>query len=83
VFGIVVARGCVNVTALLAVLWAEETIPAIAKAMFEQMGQHVADLNTKIAALEKQLLEQHKANAVSTRLAAIPASGQSPRSPWR
>src|ERR1700731_5150930 len=40
-FGIVVARGCANVTALLAVLSAEEAIPAIAKAMFEQMGQHV------------------------------------------
>ena len=74
-FGIVAAKGCANVTALLAVLAAEEAIPAIAKAMFEQMGQHVVDLNAKIEALEKQLLEQHNANAVSTRLAAIPGVG--------
>ena len=74
-FGIVTAKGCANVSALLAVLSAEEAISAIAKAMFEQMGQHFADLNAKIEALEKQLLEQHKANAVSKLLAAIPGVG--------
>jgi transposase len=74
-FGIVAAKGCANVTALLAVLSAEEAIPAIAKAMFEQMGQHVTDLDAKIDALERQLLEQHKANAVSKLLAAIPGVG--------
>ena len=74
-FGIVAAKGCANVTALLAVLSAEEMIPAIAKAMFEQMGRHVTDLEAKIDALERQLLEQHKANAVSARLAAIPGVG--------
>jgi len=74
-FGIVAAKGCANVTALLAVLSAEEMIPAIAKAMFEQMGRHVTDLEAKIDELERQLLEQHKANAVSARLAAIPGVG--------
>jgi transposase len=74
-FGIVAAKGCANVTALLAVLSAEEAVPAIAKAMFEQMGQHVTDLGAKIEVLEKQLLEQHKANAVSKLLAAIPGVG--------
>jgi transposase len=74
-FGIVAAKGCANVTALLAVLSAEEAIPEVAKAMFEQMGQHVADLDAKIQELEKQLLEQHKANAVSKLLAAIPGVG--------
>jgi transposase len=74
-FGIIAAKGCANITALLAVLSAEETVPATAKAMFEQMSQHVADLDAKIEVLEKQLHEQHKANAVSKRLAAIPGVG--------
>jgi transposase len=74
-FGIVAAKGCANVTALLAVLSADNAIPAIAKAMFEQMGQHVAALDAKIEVLEKQLLEQHKANAVSKLLGAIPGVG--------
>ncbi|OYV88820.1 MAG: IS110 family transposase, partial [Acidiphilium sp. 37-60-79] len=58
-FGIVAAKGCANVTALLAVLSTEEAIPAIAKAMFKQMGQHITDLT----------------NAVSRLLAAIPGVG--------
>ncbi|WP_288049277.1 IS110 family transposase [Acidiphilium sp.] len=74
-FGIVAAKGCANITALLAVLSAEEAIPEIAKSMFKQMGDHVTDLDVKIHALEKQLLEQHKANAVSKLLAAIPGVG--------
>jgi len=74
-FGIIAAQGCANVAALLAALSSEDTIPAVAKGMFEQMGQHVADLDAKIDALEKQLLEQHKTNAVSKLLAAIPGVG--------
>jgi transposase len=74
-FGIVAAKGCTNVPALLGALSGEEAIPAIAKAMFEQMGQHVADLDAKIDVLERQLLEQHKVNAVSKLLAAIPGVG--------
>ncbi len=74
-FGIIAAKGCANVNALLAILLAEEAVSAIAIAMFEQMGQHVADLDAKVDVLEKQLLEQHKANAVNKRLAAIPSVG--------
>ena len=74
-FGIVAAKGCAKVEGLLAVLHADAEIPSIAKTMFEQMGQHVADLDIKIDALDKRLLEQHKANPVSKLLAAIPGVG--------
>ena len=74
-FGIVAAKGCANVTALLTLLSAEAAIPAMAKAMFEQMGQRITDLDAKIEVLEKHLLEQHKDNAVSRLLAAIPGVG--------
>ena len=50
-FGVVAAKGCASVTPLLAVVSAEEAIPAVAKAMFEQ-GQHIADLDLKINVLE-------------------------------
>jgi transposase len=74
-FGIVAAKGCAKVAALLAVLSADEAIPAVAKVMFEQMGQHVVDFDAKIEALDRQLLELHKARPVSQRLAAIPGVG--------
>ncbi len=77
-----VSQGCTNVTALLAVLSTDEAVPATAKVMFEQMGQHVADLDVKINALEKQLLEQHKANPVSSFSRPFLGSGQLPLPPW-
>ena len=43
--------------------------------MFGEMGQHVADLDDKIEALDRRLLDQHKVNPVSQRLAAIPGVG--------
>ena len=37
--------------------------------------RHITDLDAKISELERQLIEQHKANPVSKLLAAIPGVG--------
>ena len=74
-FGIVVAKGERNVAMLLAMLGEDADIPAIAREMFAEIGRHIADLTGKIAALDRQLLEQHKANPVSRLLAEIPGVG--------
>jgi transposase len=74
-FGAVVAKGGNNVSALLAVLAADATIPVAAQAMFAQMGQHIADFDVKLEALDRQLMERHKANPVSRLLAEIPGVG--------
>lgn len=74
-FGIIAAKGCSNVAALLVVLADDKAIPAVAKAMFDQMGTHIADLNSKIEVLDQQLLELHKVSPASQRLAAIPGVG--------
>ena len=74
-FGIVAAKGCSDVSALFAALENDPTIPAVAQHMFAQMGQHIVDLDVKIKALNQKLVEQHKTNPVSQRLAAIPGIG--------
>ena len=74
-FGIVAAKGEAHIGALLAGLAADMAIPERAKATFEQMGRHIADLDAKIDATERELLALHKANPVSQRLAAIPGVG--------
>ena len=74
-FGVIAAKGSNNVEILLSTLSDHPVIPGMAKAMFEQMGGHVADLDIKIQAIDRQLLEQHKANETSQRLAAIPGIG--------
>jgi transposase len=74
-FGIVAAKGERNVAASLADLAADTAIPTVARTMLAEMGRHVADLDGKIEALDRQLLEQHKTNAVSRLLAEIPGVG--------
>ena len=74
-FGVIAAKGTAHIEALLTTLAAEPTIPAAAQAMFTAMGEHIADLDVQLAAFEKQLIEQHKRNPVSQRLAAIPGIG--------
>ena len=71
----IAAKGSGNVDILLSALTDHVAIPDMAKAVFEQMGRHVIDLDVKIQAIDRQLLEQHKANEVSQRLAAIPGIG--------
>lgn len=64
-FGIVPAKGCGNVSVLLAALANDPTIPAVAQSIFAQMGQHIVDLHTKIKTVNEKLIEQHKVNPVS------------------
>jgi transposase len=74
-FGVVVAKGAGRVEALLEVLAVDTAIPAVARGMFEQMGKHIEALDNRIAALDIELLAQHKANPVSRALAEIPGVG--------
>ena len=67
-FGVIAAKGIGNVDMLLSALADDPAIPEIAKARFAQMGRHVAELDVKIDTIDRQLLEQHKVNAVSQRL---------------
>jgi transposase len=74
-FGVIAAQGSQNVTTLLAVLATDAAIPTAAKAMVANMAQHIADLDTKLVSLDRQLMERHKANPVSRLLAEIPGVG--------
>jgi transposase len=74
-FGVIAAKGTANVAALLAKLAAEDAVPATARAMFAQMGKHIAALEERLAELDAQLAAAHKANPVSQMLVAIPGVG--------
>lgn len=74
-FGIIAAKGTVNVQPLLERLAKDEAIPLPARAIFARIGQQIAWADEQIAALDAELLAQHKANPVSQRLAAVPGIG--------
>jgi transposase len=74
-FGMIAAKGTANVAALLAKLAAEDAVPGTARAMFAQMGEHIAALEQGLAELDAQLAAAHKDNPVSQRLVAVPGVG--------
>lgn len=74
-FGVITAKGVQNIAPLLEVLATESAIPAAAKAMFADMEQHISDLNNRLEALDRQLMQRHRVNPVSRLLAEIPGVG--------
>jgi len=74
-FGVIAGKGLGKVGPLLAAIEQEATIPSEAKDMAIVLGQQIADLDTKIKAIEVKLTAAHKTNPVSQRLATIPGVG--------
>lgn len=74
-FGVVMARGTANISALLTKLADNDVLPAAARSMFEQMGAHIETLDQHVAALDEHLLALHKTNPVSQLLVEIPGVG--------
>jgi len=74
-FGVIAAKGTTQIAALLAVIAAEESIPAEAKAMLALLGEEIAHLDDRLKELDIKLLAMHRTNAVSQLLATIPGIG--------
>ena len=74
-FGVIAAKGTAQVQPLLDKLAGDLTIPAVARAMFVRIGEHVAALDRQIAAVDADLLAQHRANPVSQMLVEVPGIG--------
>lgn len=74
-FGVIAAKGTGHVTALLAQIAGDASIPEPAQEMFAEMGAQIAELAARIARLDRKLGELHKANPVSQSLAEVPGIG--------
>ena len=74
-FGVIAGNGISKIGPLLLAIEQETAIPLEAKEMAVLLGQQIADLDRKIAAIEVKLSAAHKANEVSRRLATIPGVG--------
>jgi transposase len=76
-FGLIEAQGLHKVARLIAIVMDEKDgrIPDIARQVLKVIVSHIEDIQTRIAGLERQVLEWHKNNPVSQRLATIPGIG--------
>jgi transposase len=78
-FGMVAAQGLRNVAQLIAIVRDEGDLrlPDVARQVLQVLAAQLEHIEAAIAALKKQLMAWHKTNAVSQRLASIPALGRS------
>ena len=74
-FGIVAAKGRAKLEPLLRRLQSDETMPALARALFADQAREYAQLNAQLAAIDAKLMAWHRANEPSRRLAKIPGGG--------
>ncbi len=74
-FGIVVAKGTQNIKKLLETIAAAEAVPARARQDLARLGARIGACDAEIAALDRQLMAQHKENAMSQLLEGIPGIG--------
>jgi transposase len=76
-FGLIAAQGLHKVAELIAIVRdvKDERVPDMARQVLRLIADQIAELNTRIAAIEAQIMAWHKSNAMSQRLATIPGIG--------
>ena len=74
-FGVTVARGMWRIEALLERIATDETIPTLARDLFALQGREYVQLECEIEAVEDKLMEWHRSDECSQRLAQIPGIG--------
>ena len=74
-FGLTAARGMANLVPLLARIQADESLPALAKALFACQAKEYKQLQAQIGEVDAKLMAWHRADRCSRRLAQIPGVG--------
>jgi transposase len=74
-FGLVAAKGLDKIEPLLARIAADEKLPALARELFAEQAEDYARLTLKLRRIDAKLMAWHRHNALSRRLAEVPAIG--------
>ena len=74
-FGLVAAKGLDKIEPLLLRIAADGKVPALAKALFGELGEEYIQLKIRLRKIEAELIAWHRHNELSRRLAEIPGIG--------
>ena len=74
-FGLTAAKGLSRIEPLLGRVASDDSLPVLAREMFAVLGQELAELAPRIAAVEAELKAWHRGNELSRRLAEVPSIG--------
>lgn len=76
-FGIIAAQGIQNMAKVIAIIadQADQRIPDLAREALRSLAAHYEQLKQQILAFEKKIMQWHRSNEMSRRLATIPGVG--------
>jgi transposase len=74
-FGLIAPKGLCRIEPLLERVKTEETLPALARELFEMQATEYAQLQARLEEVEDRLMAWHRAHEGSRRLARIPGVG--------
>jgi transposase len=74
-FGLVAAKGLDKIEPLLGRIATDESLPALARDLFEGLGRDYAQLRARLEEVDGKLMAWHRSNALSRALAEIPSVG--------
>jgi len=76
-FGLIAAQGLHKVAGLIAIVRddTDDRVPTMARRVLRVIAEQIGELETRIAAIEAQIVAWHQTNSVSQRLATIPGIG--------
>jgi transposase len=74
-FGLIAAKGMAHLVPLLERIAADESLPALARALFASQAGEYAQLQAQIDEVDAKLTAWHRADECSRRLAKIPGVG--------
>lgn len=74
-FGLVAAKGLCRIDSLLARIADDESLPDLARELFDAQGKQYARLQEELNEVEAKLMTWHRADECSRRLAKIPSVG--------
>jgi transposase len=76
-FGLIAPTGLCRIEPLLERVKTEETLPALARELFEMQAAEYSRLQAQLEEVEDRLMAWHRAHDASRRLARIPGVGRS------
>jgi transposase len=74
-FGLIAPKGCDKIEELLLRTQREESLPAMARELFDDLAKEYAQLEVRFAELDAKLTAWHRSNECSRRLDEIPGVG--------
>lgn len=73
--GLIAAKGLAKIAPLLARIDQDQTLPALARELFQTLAKEYADLEARIAEIDAKLMVYHRSNELSQRLDELPTVG--------